>query len=303
MMPVDQRWTHADVHGAVHKRGRPHQPNGHTHLLCGAHVAGLDVGDPFEGHISERHARAEGNARQNRHLCSRISAVHVLRRVGLRVAEALSLGKGVRVGGAVLHLGEDVVRRAVDDSEYPVHVGDDERFPEHLDDRDRGTHGRFEPQLYAGAGCGREQVGCALRDQLLVGRDDVLAGAEELQHVVAGRLDSAHHLGHHGDVRVVANVLERPGQDLVGGSEAPLLVGIANECLHHTQPVARGPLDVVGALGQEPVDSAADCPIPEQADRNVNGSHGSPVRRQTFCISARSSLPTCSMRRSLSDAR
>ena len=41
-----------------------------------------------------------------------------------------------------------------------------------------------------------EQLLAVAGQQLLVGRDDRLARAQQLEHVAAGRLDAAHHLGH-----------------------------------------------------------------------------------------------------------
>ena len=89
-----------------------------------------------------------------------------------------------------------------------MHVRDDERLAQDLDHRDRRADARLEAQLDAAGRRGREELGPAPRDQLLVGRDDVLAAAQQLEHVAAGRLDAAHHLGDDGDRRVVRDLLE-----------------------------------------------------------------------------------------------
>jgi hypothetical protein len=52
----------------------------------------------------------------------------------------------------------------------------------------------------------REELRAALRDQLLVGRDDVLATAEQLDDVRTRAVDAAHHLGDDGDRRVVGDL-------------------------------------------------------------------------------------------------
>ena len=82
-------------------------------------------------------------------------------------------------------------------------VRDDERLAQHLDHRDRRADARLEAQLHARRRGGREQLGAAPRDELLVRRDDVLAAPQQLEHVLAGRLDAAHHLGDDRDRRVV----------------------------------------------------------------------------------------------------
>ena len=58
------------------------------------------------------------------------------------------------------------------------------------------------------AGRGGEELGAAPGDELLVGRDDALAAAQQLEHVGAGRLDAAHHLGDDGDRGVVDDLGE-----------------------------------------------------------------------------------------------
>ena len=86
-------------------------------------------------------------------------------------------------------------------------VRDDERLAQHLDHRDRGADARLEPELHARRRGGGEELRPAPRDELLVRGDDVLAAAEqELEHVGAGRVEAAHHLGDDGDRRVVRDL-------------------------------------------------------------------------------------------------
>ena len=63
----------------------------------------------------------------------------------------------------MLHLGEDEVRRPVDDPEHAVDVRDDERLAQHLDHRDRRADRRLEAELDAAVGRGREELGAAVR--------------------------------------------------------------------------------------------------------------------------------------------
>ena len=118
----------------------------------------------------ERHAGAEGDGGEDRHLRGRVEAGDVLGRVGLGEPESLRLGQRVAVAAARLHLREDEVRRAVDDAEHAVDVRHDERLAQHLDHRDGRADGRLEAQLHsAGRRC-LEQLGALPGHELLVRR-------------------------------------------------------------------------------------------------------------------------------------
>ncbi len=149
-------------------------------------------------------------------------------------------------------------------------VGDDERLAQHLDHRDRRAHARLEPELDAGARRGREELRPAPRHELLVGGDDVLAAPQQLEHVLAGRVDAAHHLGDDRDRRVVEHVGDVGREHVVRDREAARLVGVADERLDDAQPVAGRALDVVRLLDQQAVDRGADGAVAEQCYGNVN---------------------------------
>ncbi len=155
-------------------------------------------------------------------------------------------------------------------------IRDDEGFPEHLDHRNRRAHARLEAELDTRGGRGREELRSALRDELLVRRDDGLACGEQLEHVAPGRVDSAHHLRHDGDRGVVADRLRVRRQDAGVGPELALLLEIADERADDTQAVPGGALDVVRALDEQAVDGGADRPVAEEADSDVDASQPSP---------------------------
>ena len=95
--------------------------------------------------------------------------------VPLGVAQALGLGEGVVVRGAVVgHAGEDVVGRAVDD---PHHAADrlaDQRLAQRADEGDAPGDGGLEEQVDPRLVGGGEQLGADVGQQLLVGGDDRL---------------------------------------------------------------------------------------------------------------------------------
>ena len=175
----------------------------HVERAGGGDVVERDALDPLDLDPLERHAGAERDGREDRGLRGGVEPADVLRRIGLGEAEPLRLGEGVAVGAALLHRGEDEVRRPVDDPEHAVDVRDDERLAQHLDHGDRGAHRSLEAELHAARRRGLEQLGAAAGDELLVRRHDGATGAEQLEHVAAGRVDAAHHLGHDLDRRVV----------------------------------------------------------------------------------------------------
>ena len=158
--------------------------------------------------VVERDPRAEGDRGEDRHLRRRVCAGHVLGRIGLGVSEPLRLGQRLGVVGAGLHLREDEVGRPVDDAEHAVHAREGERLAQHLDHRDRRAHARLEAELDAGRRRRREQLRAAAGDELLVGRDDRLPDTKEVEHVAAGRIEAAHHLGDERDRRVVRDRAE-----------------------------------------------------------------------------------------------
>ena len=276
----------ADVPPPVDERRRADEPHDHVHLARGRDVLGRDPLEPLVGDVVERHARAERDGGEDRHLRRGVLPGDVLGRIGLREAEPLRLGERLVVGRAALHLGEHEVRRPVDDPEHAVDVRDDERLAQHLDHRDRRADRGLEAELDTAVRRRGEQLGAAARDELLVRGHDRLAGPQELEHVVAGRVEPAHHLGDDGDLGVVADLGEvgrRPAP-----SVAAILRRVADERPHDAQPVPGRPLDVGRLVAQQPVDRGADRPVPEQRNRNVDRRHAATVPQPSTRASRRS---------------
>ena len=97
----------------------------------------------------------------------------------------------------VLHRREDEVRRPVDDPEHAVDVRDDERLAQHLDHRDRRADARprsgaGRPPAAAASNSSAPRRATSCLFAVTTGRPE----REQLEHVLAGRLDAAHHLGH-----------------------------------------------------------------------------------------------------------
>ena len=229
-----------------------------------------DLLDPAIVDVVERDPRPEGDGREDRHLRGGVRTRDVLRRIRLGVALLLRVPERVVVRLAGLHLRQDVVRRPVHDPEDAVHVRDHERLAQDLDHRDRRADARLEAELHARCGSSLEELGAAAGDELLVRRDHRLSGAKQLEDVVAGRVEAAHHLGDDADRGVVADVGELGRQHALGWLELALLVDVLYERADDPEPVPGRPLDVLGALGEEPCNCGSHRSVPQQGDRNVN---------------------------------
>ena len=200
------------------------------------HVVAGEVLDPLVDDLVEVHRRGEREPREDRHLGRGVAAGDVVGRVGLGVAELLRLAERVGVGEpAVGHLGEDVVGRAVDDAVDALDARGGERLLQHPDHRHDAGDRALEAQLHAVLARARPQLLAVLGEQLLVGRDDVLAGAHRPQHVLARRLDAADQLD--DQVRAVEDLVEVAAR----AREHPAELG----------PHAGDRHDRVGALGQQ----------------------------------------------------
>ena len=159
-----------------------------------------------------------------------------------------------------------------------MHVRDDQRLAQDLDHRDRRADARLEAQLDPAGRGGCEELRAAVRDQLLVRRRDVLAAAQQLEHVAADGIDAAHHLGDDGDRRIACDLLEVVGEHTTRRWVVTLLPQVAHERLHDAQSMTRGPLDVIGGVGQKPIHRRTDGAVAEQGDRYVNRRHEPPLR-------------------------
>ena len=266
----DEGRLDSHVHRVVRERRDADEPHDHAEIGGGRDVRRLDLGDAARLDLVDPDARSERDGRENRHLRGGVGTVDVVARIRLRIAERLRLCERVRVRVAPLHAREDEVRRPVHDPEDPMDVRRDQRLAQHLDDGDRRADRCLEAQLHAGGRRGGEELGAFARDELLVRGHDRLPGPEKLADVAARRLQSAHHLRHDVDRGVVADRREVGRQDAVGGGEAPLLRGIANERANDAQPVAGRAFDLVAALGQHAADRRTDGAVSQEGDAYVN---------------------------------
>ncbi len=150
--------------------------------------------DALVGDVLQAHGRAEGQAREDRHLRRGVATGDVVGGVGLGVAQALGLGERLRVGAPGGHLGEDEVGGAVDDPVDALDRGHGERFLEHAHDRHGARDGGLEAQAHVLLAREREQLLAVLGEQLLVRAHHVAPGAHRRQQVLARGLGAADQL-------------------------------------------------------------------------------------------------------------
>ncbi len=193
----------------------------------------------------------EGESREDRHLGGGVAAADVFAGVGLGKSLALSLGQGLGVARAAGHLGEDEVGGAVDDPVDALHVGSGQGLGEHAYDRDDTRDGRLEAQLGAAGARGVEQFLTVLGEQLLVGGDDVLAGAR------ARRARRHEPVRSHRSARRSA----RSGRGSPGSCRW-LVVSVPPR----TGGASGEPLDLRSALREQGGERRADRAMAEQAD-------------------------------------
>ena len=157
-------------------------------------------------------------------------ALNVESRVGFGIAEALCLGQRIGERQPLLaHLGQDVVGGPVDDAGDPFDMVCRQPFAQRLDDRDAAGHRGLERDHHAlFARPGKDFV-AVLGQQLLVGRDHVLAMIDGGQHQVLGDAGTADQFDHDVDIRMgrdhagiadnldaVADNFARPGNIEIG---------------------------------------------------------------------------------------
>ena len=228
-------------------------------------VVGRKMLDPLVAHLLEMDRRVEREPREDGHLRGGVLAVDVLRRVGLGIPEALRLREHVGVAGAgARHLGEDEVRRPVDDAVDAVDLGARQRLLHHADHRHHPRDRRLETQLHAVAARRRPQLLTVLGQQLLVGGDDVAARLQRAQDVVARGIQAPDHFDH--EIRGLEHILER--------------ASAARQHAADLRPAARELLDVRGARLEQIDERGAHGAVAEDPDAEDVRHRGSRGRRR-----------------------
>ena len=215
---------------------------------------------------------AEGERGEDGGLGRGVVAVHVGRRVALGQPESLGLAQDVVVAVALLlHAGEDVVGRAVDDPHDTHDLLARQRLAQRPDHRDGAGHRRLVEQVHAGGGGDFGQLGAGDGQQRLVARDDRLAVAQRRLDELVGRVQAADQLDHDVDV------VPRHQGGGVGADEpasmagAPGLLRVGHGDADQLQADARAGGDVVGAGEEDLGQRAADVAAAEQARPGRSG--------------------------------
>ena len=162
------------------------------------------------------------------------------------------------------HPGEDVVRRAIDDSADPVDPVRPQGLLQGLNDRDASTNGGFDEHVDPSFGGGGSNFFAVTRDHRLVGCDDGFAGGDGLQNQASSWLDPTDQFHHHINGRVVDNVGWIGCQDLFGKLDRPWSVQVSNRDAYEFQISDKG-MSLIRTL-QDRSHTAANCSQPEQTN-------------------------------------
>ena len=230
---------------------RPDQLQRQPELARVRDVGDGDADDPVVADVVDVDRCAEREPREDRHLRRRVGAADVVARIGLGVAQLLRLPERLLIAAAgPRHLAEDEVGGPVDDPVDPLDVRARERLAQHADDGHDAGDRRLEAEVHSMLARERPQLLAVAREQLLVGGDDVAPALERAPHVLARVVDAADQL-----------------DDEVGALED--LVEIAGAPREHADQLGRPPgqpLDLPGALPEQPLECRADRAVPEQPD-------------------------------------
>ncbi len=187
----------ADGDAAVDALGRADQLQPEVEVPRVLEVVGADPLDPLVDDLVEVDRGVEGEPREDRHLRGGVLAVDVVGRDRPRRSRAAAPRASTSAYGAPVRAISPRMKLVV-----PLTIpwirstcARRERLLQHADDRHDAGDGGLEAQLHLLLAGDRPQLLAVLGEQLLVGGDDVLAGAHRADHVVARRLDPADQLG------------------------------------------------------------------------------------------------------------
>ena len=179
------------------------------------------------------------------------------------------------------HAGQDEVGGAVDDAEDAPDRFAAQALAQGAHERDPAGDGRFEQQVDAVFVGGAEQLDTDVGQQLLVRRDDRLAGGEGGGDQLAGGFDPADHLDDDVDVRVGDDVVGVPGQHAGRQLDVAVPGDVAHGDPGDLEAHAGAGLDLLGLGVDQPDERAAHVPAAEHSHPHVTIEHGGRLRRST----------------------
>ena len=148
---------------------------------------------------------------QDGELVGGVVGIDVVGRVGLGDAGRLRLAdRFIEADAGARHPAQHVVRGAVEDGGDPLDLIRHQVDLEGADEWDTAADRGLEVDVHVGGACQLQQPRSVLRHHQLVGRDNVLPGADRPLQVGPGRFLAAHHLHNQLDLGVV--------EDLVGAA-------------------------------------------------------------------------------------
>ena len=117
-----------------------------------------------------------------------------------------------------------------------------------------------------------QQLGAVLREELLVGRHDRLAGREGGELERARRLDAADQLDHDVDLGVVHEIGELGRRAHAGGTSAGARARVADGA--QASPLCRSPGGSRRRSREQPSDARTHGPVAHKADADLDSTGG-----------------------------
>ena len=184
-------------------------------------VGAVEIADTLDLHLVHARLEAVRERGEDARLVGGVEAVDVERGVRLRVAELLRvLEDAFEREPLVLHPGQDVVARTVENAVYGLDLVSGEPFAQHADDRDAAAYGGAKVDVDVVLRRRLEYLAPVLGEQLLVRRDHALPVAEGLEHKRLRDARPADCLDDDVDLRVGKNAFRVCRENAVGNLNA-----------------------------------------------------------------------------------
>ena len=224
------RGMHAHMHRAVRLARDSKQLDGVSEFARVSEVLRRQMRNAFAIHIGVGNAGAKGERGEDGEFVGGVYALDVVSGVGFGVSEFLRGGqRDAEVLPFLRHLGEDVVRRAVDDAVDADDVVRHEVAQQGRDDGRATRDARLEQHLDALLARFCQDFRAVLCHDLFVRGYHMLAERYALEDVVERGLLAAHDF--HDDVhrRVVKDIIGAGGERAVGQRRRALSAHVAHE--------------------------------------------------------------------------
>ena len=256
----DQRRVHAQLHALVGAARDAEVLDAVAEFAGTGHIGWLDFRDALCIGRIEPEWHAKGQRAENRKLVGGIDALDIKGRISFGIAELLGFPEHIRkFAPLVAHLGEDEIAGTVDDACQPLDMVAGESLANRLDDRDTATDCRLEGNRDTLVACRCKDLLAMHGNECLVGRDQMLAIGNGLEHEFTRRRITTDELHDDIDIRVSENLAGIVmDDDAVEPVEPCRIIGFCCRAVD-TDIHAGAAADLVGIPDEHVERAATDC--------------------------------------------